>query len=154
MMMAAMPAAVPFRFLFRVRYHECDAQKIVFNARWGEYVDLASTEYTRAVFGSVDPAVSGIDWRLVRQVIEWKAPGRFDDVIEARVRCVRVGTTSFTLATEFVRWPDEAPLVTAETVYVATHPTHGTKQPVSDDHRRKLEAGAAGRVVDHAGAGT
>src|SRR5512144_2780244 len=107
----------PFRFLFRVRYHECDAQKVVFNARWGDYVDLASMEYTRAVFGAVDPAVSGIDWQLVRQTTEWKAPGRFDDVIDARVRCLRVGTTSFTLATEFVRWPDGAPLATAETVY-------------------------------------
>jgi len=146
-----MTATPAFRFRFRVRYHECDAQKIVFNARWGEYVDLASTEYTRVVFGSVEPAVSGIDWRLVRQTVEWKAPGRFDDVIEARVRTVRIGTTSFTLATEFVRWPDEAPLVTAETVYVATHATRGTKQPVSDDHRRKLEAGASGIVVDQAG---
>jgi len=146
-----MAAPLSFRFLFRIRYHECDAQKIVFNARWGEYVDLASTEYTRRLFGSVDPEVSGIDWRLVRQTIEWKAPGRFDEVIEARVHTVRVGTTSFTLATEFVRWPDSAPLVTAETVYVATHPTTGTKQPVSDEHRHKLEAGAAEIVVDHAG---
>jgi acyl-CoA thioester hydrolase len=149
-----MASDLPFRFLFRVRYHECDAQKIVFNARWGEYVDLASTEYTRVLFGSVDPAVSGIDWQLVRQTTEWKAPGRFDDVIEARVRCVRVGTTSFTLATELRRWPDAALLVTTETVYVATHPTLGTKQPVSDDHRKKLEAGAAGLVVDHAGVRT
>ena len=151
-MMDAMSASAPFRFLFRVRYHECDAQKIAFNARWGEYVDLASAEYTRALFGSVDPEVSGIDWRLVRQTIEWKASGRYDDVIEARVHTVRVGTTSFTLATQFLRWPDGAPLVTAETVYVATDPVRGIKQPVSDAHRQKLEAGAPGVVVDHAGA--
>jgi acyl-CoA thioester hydrolase len=144
-------AGAVFRFLFRVRYHECDMQGIVFNARWGEYVDLSSGEYTRAVFGSVDPAVSGIDWRLVRQTLEWKAPGRYDEVLEAHVRCVRVGTTSFTLATEFRRWPDDTLLVTAETVLVATHPVQGTKQPVSDDHRRRLEAGAPGVVVDHAG---
>jgi acyl-CoA thioester hydrolase len=100
----------------------------------------------------VNPSVTGFDWKVVRQTIEWKAPGRYDDVIEARVRCVRVGTTSFTLATEFVRWPDGAPLVTAETVCVATHPTSGTKQPLSDDHRRRIEAGAPGVVVDHAGA--
>jgi len=144
--------APPFRFLLRVRYQECDAQKIVFNARWAEYIDLASAEYTRALFGSVDPDVSGIDWRLVRQTIEWKASGHYDDVLEARVRTVRVGTTSFTLVTEFVRWPDDAILVTAETVYVATHPITGAKQPVSDDHRRKFEAGAPGVVIDHAGA--
>jgi acyl-CoA thioester hydrolase len=138
--------------LFRVRYQECDAQAIVFNARWAEYVDISTGEYSRAVLGSVMPEVTGLDWKVVRQTIEWKAPGRYDDVIEARVRCVRVGTTSFTIATEFVRWPDGAPLVTAETVCVATHPTSGTKQPLSDDHRQRIAAGAPGVVVDHAGA--
>jgi len=34
----------PFRFIFRVRYAECDPQQIVFNARWGDYVDIAATE--------------------------------------------------------------------------------------------------------------
>jgi acyl-CoA thioester hydrolase len=146
-------AALPFRFVFRVRYHECDMQKIVFNARWGEYVDLASGEFTRAVFGSVDPAVTGIDWRVVRQTVEWRASGRYDDVLEARVRCARIGTTSFTIASEFRHWgSDEPALVTAETVLVATHPERGTKQPVADVHRRQLEAGALGVVVDHAGA--
>jgi len=28
---------IPFRFLLRVRYGEVDAQKIVFNARWGDW---------------------------------------------------------------------------------------------------------------------
>ena len=41
-----------FRFRFRVRYGECDAQQIVFNARWADYVDIAATEYTRALFGA------------------------------------------------------------------------------------------------------
>lgn len=141
-----------FRFRFRVRYQECDAQKIVFNSRWGEYVDLSSAEYTRVLFGSVDPEVSGIDWRLVRQTIEWKGPGRYDEVIEARVHTVRVGTTSFTLATEFVRCADGAQLVTAETVYVSTHPVTGVKRPVTDEHRRLFEAGAADVLVDQSGA--
>jgi acyl-CoA thioester hydrolase len=149
--MPAMAEPVPFRFLLRVRYQECDPQKIVHNARWGEYVDLAIAEYSRVLFGSVYPAVSGIDWMVVRQTLEWKAPGRYDDVIEARVRTVRVGTTSFTLATEFRRWPGDDVLVTAETVCVSTG-TDGTKQPVSDDHRRKLEVGAPGVVVDQAAA--
>ena len=28
----------PFRYYLRVRYIECDAQKVVFNSRYGEYV--------------------------------------------------------------------------------------------------------------------
>lgn len=145
-----MSTPAPFRFLFRVRYHECDAQKIVFNARWGDYADVASTEYVRALLGSADPDVTGLDWRLVRQTTEWKAPARFDDVLEARVHTARVGTTSFTLATEFRRWPEGSLLVTVETVCVATDRVAGHKTPVPDAFRQKLEGGAD-VVVDHAG---
>jgi acyl-CoA thioester hydrolase len=141
----------PFRYLLRVRYGECDAQKIVFNARWGEYVDIAATEYTRVLFGSVDTAEAGMDWRVVRQVLEWTAPARFDDVIEARVHTVRVGTTSFTLACELSRWPDGPRCLTVETVYVAVDPASGEKRPVSLRNRARLAAGAPGVVVDHAG---
>ena len=141
--------AEPFRFLFRVRYHECDAQKIVFNARWGEYVDVATGEYLRALFGTAEPE---LEVRLVRQVIEWRAPARFDDVIDASVRTVRVGTTSFTLATELRRHGAPALLASVETVYVVVDPAVDQKRPVTPEHRRALEAGAMGRVVDHAGA--
>ena len=141
----------PFRLLLRVRYSECDAQGIVFNARWGDYVDIAVGEYSRALFGSVDPHVTGIDWRLVKQTIEWRASARYDDVLECRISTVRVGTTSFTLATAFRRHDDGAELATAETVYVAFAPS-GTKQAVSPEHRALLERGAPEIVVDHAGA--
>lgn len=143
----------PFRFLFRVRYAECDAQKIVFNANWGVYVDIAVTEYMRAVFGGVDPDQGGVDWRLVKQVTEWRAPARFDDVLEARVRTVRIGTTSFTLATEFRRLGAEPVLVTTETVYVTIDVGTASKRPITDEHRGALERGAPGLTVDHAGAG-
>jgi acyl-CoA thioester hydrolase len=137
----------PFRFRFRVRYHECDAQKIVFNARWGDYVDVAVTEYTRALLGTGDP--DGTDWKLVRQVLEWKASARYDDVVDASVRTLRVGTTSFTLGTE-MRKGDQL-LVTAETVYVVTSPDDGRKRPVPDELRAHLEAGAPGVIVDCSG---
>ena len=34
---------MPFRYYLRVRYIECDAQKVVFNSRYGEYVDVSIT---------------------------------------------------------------------------------------------------------------
>ncbi|HUJ60231.1 MAG TPA: thioesterase family protein [Kofleriaceae bacterium] len=143
---------IAFRYLLRVRYGECDAQGIVFNARWAEYVDIAASEYTRALFGSVDPAVTGIDWRLVKQTLEWRAPGRYDDVLDIRVRTLRVGTTSFALATEFCRHGETAVLATAETIYVVVDPAAGVKRPVPEACRAALERGAPGVVVDHAAA--
>ena len=140
-----------FQLLLRVRYSECDAQGIVFNARWAEYVDVAAGEFSRALFGAIDPTQTGTDWKLVKQTLEWKASGRYDDVLDVRVRCVRVGTTSFTLATEFRRHPDDAVLVTAETVYVLIHPALGTKRRVPDQQRIAFERGAPGVTVNQAG---
>jgi acyl-CoA thioester hydrolase len=140
-----------FQLLLRVRYSECDAQGIVFNARWSEYVDVAAGELCRALFGAIDPTQTGTDWKLVKQTLEWKASGRYDDVLDIRVRCVRVGTTSFTLATEFRRHPDDAVIVTAETVYVLIHPALGTKRRVPDQQRIAFERGAPGVTVNQAG---
>ena len=44
--------STPFTLLLRVRYGECDAQQVVFNARYGFYIDVAATEFYRALFGS------------------------------------------------------------------------------------------------------
>jgi acyl-CoA thioester hydrolase len=141
----------PFRLLLRVRYSECDAQGIVFNARYGEYMDVASCEYSRVVFGGVDGASTGIDWRLVRQVTEWKAPARFDDVIAIKVTTARVGTTSFTLGASFHRHPDGLLLATVETVYVVVDPDKNEKKPIPERHLASLERGAPGVVVDFSG---
>ncbi len=143
----------PFRFLFRVRYGECDAQNIVFNARWGDFIDIACTEYLRALLGVAEPGQVGLHIRLVRQLIEWKEPGRFDDVIDAEVRTLKVGTTSFTLMMVFRRLADGAVLAMADTVYVSVDPVVGQKRPLVEEHRGLLESGALGRVVDHGGAG-
>ena len=41
----------PMEYRFRVRYAECDAQQVVFNARYADYVDITINEYIRALFG-------------------------------------------------------------------------------------------------------
>jgi acyl-CoA thioester hydrolase len=141
----------PFRFLLRVRYGECDAQGIVFNARWADYVDVAVTEYQRAMFGTADAAKLGMDWRLVKQTLEWYSPARYDDVLDIRVRTLRVGATSFAVASEFRRHGDEPVLATAETIYVVIDLAAAKKRPIPDPHRAALERGAPDVVIDHAG---
>jgi acyl-CoA thioesterase FadM len=39
----------PFRYYLRVRYAECDAQKVVFHSRYAEYTDVAINEFFRAL---------------------------------------------------------------------------------------------------------
>jgi acyl-CoA thioester hydrolase len=141
-----------FRYLLRVRYGECDAQKIVFNARYSDYLDLAATEFLRVVWG--DAMFSGgYDYRLVKQTIEWQSPARYDEIVQVAVSTVRVGTTSFVLTMELRVLGAKQPTAVAETTYVLVREIEQTKCPVPDELRRSIEAGAPGVVVDHAGAG-
>jgi acyl-CoA thioester hydrolase len=135
-----------FCLRLRVRYNECDGQGIVFNARWADYVDIAVGEYTRVVFADIAPS---LDWRLVKQTIEWRSPARFDDVLDIHVHAVRIGTTSFVIATRFARAGTH--LATAETVYVVVDNAANEKRPVSPSARAALERGAPGVVVDQSG---
>ena len=142
----------PFRYYLRVRYQECDAQHVVFNARYGEYVDMACFEFLRTALPRPSNATDGtFEIQTVRQVVEWKRPARFDDVLEIAVRTDRIGSTSFTLSFDIRRAGEAEPLVTSETVYVHVDPKTWTKREIAPAMRAALEAGAAGKSTDHAG---
>jgi acyl-CoA thioester hydrolase len=141
----------PFRYYLRVRYIECDAQKVVFNSRYGEYVDIAINEFLRAIGVLPDFIDGSLDFQLVKQTIEWKAPARFDQVLELSVAAIRLGTTSFTLGTAFRIAGEDKVIVTAETVYVLVDARTLTKLALSDSLRAAIDGGAAGQVTDHAG---
>jgi acyl-CoA thioester hydrolase len=143
--------AQPFRYYLRVRYIECDAQKVVFNSRYGEYIDVAINEFLRAIGVLGDFITGDLDFQLVKQTIEWKAPARFDQVLELSIATTRLGTTSFTIATTFRVAGDERILATAETIYVLVDARTLIKRPISDALRSALENGASGGVTDHAG---
>jgi acyl-CoA thioester hydrolase len=140
-----------FRYYLRIRYGECDAQKVVFNSRYAEYVDLATTEFLRAL-GFGQALIDGsLDYQLVKQTIEWKSPARFDQVLELSVYAKHLGTTSFTLATDFRIAGDERIIASAETVYVLVEPSDLTKMSLPPEFRAALEKGAPDRRTDHAG---
>jgi len=141
----------PFRYYLRVRYIECDAQKVVFNSRYSEYVDVSINEFLRAT-GMLPEFLGGhLDFQLVKQTIEWKAPARFDQVLELSIVATRLGTTSFTVRTDFRIAGEDRVIVTIETIYVLVDARTLTKLPLPDALRAALEQGAAGRVTDHAG---
>lgn len=141
----------PFRYILRVRYHECDGQKVVFNARYAEYVDVAALEFTRTLFGAVEPSEGGFDWRLVHQSMDWKAPATFDDCLYVEVQTESVGTTSFTLSASVFKSHDEELLVSAKTVYVVYDEKSGSKAVISEEVRAALLAGAPNQVMDCSG---
>lgn len=139
-----------FRYYLRVRYGECDAQKVVFNARWGDYVDVAMGEFLRTLGYGAELASGELDFQLVKQTTEWRAPARFDDVLEATVRAGRLGNTSVILLTGFRISGKPDLIVTVETVYVLVDASL-SKRALPDELRERLQRGAPDCVVDHAG---
>jgi acyl-CoA thioester hydrolase len=140
-----------FRYYLRVRYGECDAQKVVFNARYADYVDITVMEFLRSMGYEQALVDATLDYQLVKQILEWKAPARFDQVLEVSMYAKHLGNTSFTLAADFRIAGDERVIVTVETVYVLVEHKTLKKRSLPNDLRASLENGAQGMVVDHAG---
>ena len=136
-----------FKYYLRVRYSECDAQKVVFNARYADYVDIATTEFLRASC----PDFGFIEYHLVKQTIEWKSPARFDQVLELSVAVQHLGTTSFTIVTDFRVAGHEQLITRAETVNVFIDPATMKKTSIPASLKAALERGAPGTAIDHAG---
>ena len=75
-----------FRFChpFRVRCSEVDFQGVVFNAHYLTYFDTTITEYMRAIgYAYLDqPRLTGTDFHVVKSVVEFLQPIRFDQEID------------------------------------------------------------------------
>lgn len=134
---------LPYVHRLRVRYGECDGQKVVFNARYGDYVDVAFTEFLRALGYAEDAGVALPECQLVKQTTEWFAPSRNDELLALTVAASHLGTTSFTIRTEFRRDGEPALRAATETVYVHLDPVAWRKAPLPERFRQQLAAGIA-----------
>ena len=129
--------ADPFVHTFRVRYHECDAQGIVFNANWFTYFDVTLTEWFREAFGSYDALVgAGTDVVLAETTATFKASARFDEELRISAEVERLGTTSMVVRFTARRGEDE--LVLGRTVYVFVDTRTLGKREIPADVRAKL----------------
>jgi len=113
----------------RVRYHETDAQSYLFNSRYLEIADVAMTEYFRQLGWPYDKLIAdGVDPSVVSIQMTFRAPARFDDILEFEVGCVRVGRSSFELAHVVTCGGRE--LATISIVYVNVDIASGTSRPL------------------------
>jgi acyl-CoA thioester hydrolase len=128
-----------FTHRLRVRYHETDAQHVVYNARYLEYVDIAMTEWFRALGWPYGELVAdGCDPSLVRATIEFERPALFDDELDIGVGVAHVGTSSFTLDYEVRRAADGERVAALQIVYVNLDPVTGRSRPVPNAVRERM----------------
>ena len=96
--------SAPFVHRMRVRYGECDAQGVLFNANYLAYIDHTITEMWRAAYGSYDAMLErGLDIVVAETNLRFRSPARFDDEVEIRALVDTLGTTSVTTSYRFLR---------------------------------------------------
>jgi acyl-CoA thioester hydrolase len=130
--------AEPFRHRFRVRYAECDAQSVVFNAHYFAYFDLALTELFRDVFGGYESMLDRqVDLVVGEASARFLAPARFDDELEVAVTVARLGTTGVTTHYDLLR--DGERLVEGTVRHVVVNLGTHEKTAIPDWMREGLE---------------
>jgi len=127
----------PFKYsaLARVWFSDTDAQGVVYYGRYLPYFDHARTEYHRHLGA---PAVGGCEFVMRASAVEYHAPARFDDLIEAFVRVARIGRSSVTYECAAYRLPDETLMVTAQQTLVLIDIGTRRPSPVPDDLRAAI----------------
>ena len=129
----------------RVRYGECDMQRVVFNPNYFVYCDDVMDCWTRvaladelaAVGTATDLHAIGFDFMLKRAEMTWSSPARYGDTIEVRAEGSRWGTTSFDVT--MTGRVGERESFVAVITYVSIDPVSQTSAPVPDVVRRAFE---------------
>ena len=131
----------PFKYsaLARVWFSDTDAQGIVYYGRYLPYFDHARTEYHRHLHDAPFAEVPG-DLVMRALSVEYHAPARFDDLLEAFVRIRRIGTTSMTYECAAYRLPDDELMVTAEVTVVLVDLERRRPIPIPDEVRETVRA--------------
>ena len=115
---------------FRVRYSEIDGQGVVFTAHFLTYFDTTITEYFRALGYDqyADAKATGLDFHVVKSLIEYKAPVLFDWELDVGARVARIGNSSLVFEFAIFSKGSADALVTGEIVWVYT--SQQTHRPV------------------------
>jgi acyl-CoA thioester hydrolase len=114
----------------RVRYSEVDRQGVVHNANYLMYFDTTITEYFRALGydQQADAKKMGVDFHVIKSLVEYKASVRFDQEIDIGARVARIGNSSLVFEFAiFLKGGTEA-LVIGEIVWVYT--SQQTHRPI------------------------
>jgi YbgC/YbaW family acyl-CoA thioester hydrolase len=131
----------PFKYsaLARVWFSDTDAQGIVYYGRYLPYFDHARTEYHRHLH---EAPFAGVGGDLVMRAIdvEYHAPARFDDLLEAFIRIRRIGTTSMSYECAAYRLPDDELMVTADVTVVLVDLERRKPIPIPDTVRETVRA--------------
>lgn len=117
-----------FTHSHRVRYHEADGQGYLYNARHLEIVDVAFTEFLRAIGSDFKSTESKFDPTIVTAQLDFHSPARFDEVLDVGVTCTYVGNSSVKM--RYATSSAGRPIHTIDIVYVNVDAPAGKSRPI------------------------
>ena len=129
-----------FHTPLRVRWMECDAQGIVYNGAYMDYLEVGQSEYYRNLgFSIYKVAQRGFfDTAVVKTTLEFKAPARVDEMLDLYVRIGDFGNTSFHLDMEIYSQESDTVLAVIQGVYVGFDAASGTARRVPNEVRELI----------------
>lgn len=115
----------------KIRYSDCDAQAVVFNANYPRYWDDALTDWLEeAGFGGPELGGSGVDIVTARAEIDYRAPARLGDTLETSVEVEGFGRSSMTLRLSTRRISDGLVVAEGREVLVFIDPRTHRPTPI------------------------
>jgi acyl-CoA thioester hydrolase len=125
--------AEPFVHRMRVRYAECDAQGVLFNAHYLAYIDHSITELWRAAYGGYGHMLElGVDVVVAEAQLRFLEGARFDQEVDAEMLVTHLGTTSLRSHHRLVRVGDRASLMEADMRHVWIDRETKRKTPIPE----------------------
>ena len=136
-------AKTDFKFAtrIRVRWSECDAQGIVFNGVYMDYLEVVQGEYYRNLgFRLYDPeGRRTFDTATVKATLEYRSPARVDENLDVHMRVARIGTSSLTARYEIYGKVGGMLVLEAEIVAVNYDSESGSSRRVPDGLRAAID---------------
>ena len=129
-----------FHTPLRVRWMECDAQGIVYNGAYMDYLEVGQSEYYRNLgFSIYKVGQKGFfDTAVVKTTLEFRAPARVDEILELYVRVGDFGNTSFHLEMEIYQKDSDTVLTVIQGGYVGFDASSSTARRVPDEVRELI----------------
>ena len=131
-----------FSHRLKVRYSEIDGQKIVFNAHYFTYLDIAVSEYFEDGLNlnlQVLAAKEEFDFVLIKSTIEYKSSAHLGDWLNVWCRAKSIGRTSFTMSFKIEREDDQDLILLGEIIYVSYNSRTKSSVPVPNFIRERIE---------------
>ncbi|HEY4643161.1 MAG TPA: thioesterase family protein [Bacteroidota bacterium] len=138
-----------FKTEIRVRNYEVDWQGIVHNAVYLLYFETGRIEYFRALGLRIDleSIKHGNRMVLVRNEINYRAPARFDDLLDVHTRISAIRNTSYVMEGLLLVHRSDKLIGENVAVHVWLDPTTDRPKTISDTFRRAVQQFEGDSVV-------